>query len=360
MYGLNSVSDRLGTGKRACVRRTTSPYRPLISSGELPSALARARFVAPAAMRSTKRRIDLDVLETASLGFRANTTIRSTSSALFPLSSPIWNHAWAPRSASAEVVLSPTLLRRCRFSKIGIMNDGTIVVAGATGNLGGRIARALVERRASVRALVRQGTTPDRLERLQQLGVTIASVDWSHASQLTLACSGASCVVSALQGLRDVIVGTQSVLLDATVKAGVPRFIPSDYSIDFTKFPPGENRNLDLRRDFHKRLDQTSISATTILNGAFADMLTGQMPLILFKLKRVLYWGDADQRMDFTTMDDTATFTASAALDPSTLAFYELLSARELAAVVSEVTGKRFRLFRAGGLGMLGALIEVA
>jgi nucleoside-diphosphate-sugar epimerase len=126
----------------------------------------------------------------------------------------------------------------------------------------------------------------------------------------------------------------------------------------------GENRNLDLRRDFHKRLDQTSISATTILNGAFADMLTGQMPLILFKLKRVLYWGDADQRMDFTTMDDTATFTASAALDPSTPRFLRIagdqLSARELTAVVSEVTGKEFRLFRAGGLGMLGALIKVA
>ena len=155
------------------------------------------------------------------------------------------------------------------------MNDSTIVVAGATGNLGGRIVRALVERGANVTALVRQGTTPDRLERLQQLGVTIASVDFSSPSQLTLACSGASCVVSALQGLRDVIVETQSVLLDAAAKAGVPRFIPSDYSIDFTKFPPGENCNLDLRRDFHKRLDKTSISATTIFNGAFADMLTG-------------------------------------------------------------------------------------
>jgi hypothetical protein len=43
-------------------------------------------------------------------------------------------------------------------------------------------------------------------------------------------------------------------------------------------------------------------------------MLTGQMPLILFKWKRVLHWGSADQRMDFTTMDDTAAFTASAAL----------------------------------------------
>ncbi|NIO29715.1 MAG: NmrA family NAD(P)-binding protein [Candidatus Latescibacteria bacterium] len=244
------------------------------------------------------------------------------------------------------------------------MNDSTIVVAGATGNLGGRIARALRERGASVRALVRHGTALDKIERLQKLGVAIARIDLSNASEVIPACSGASCVVSALQGLRDVIVEKQTALLDAAIKAGVPRFIPSDYSIDFTKFPPGENRNLDLRRDFHKRLDKTSISATTIFNGAFADMLTGQMPLILFKLKRVLYWGDADQRMDFTTIDDTAAFTASAALDPSTPRILRIagdqLSARELTAVVSEVTGKKFRLFRAGGLGMLGMLIKVA
>jgi hypothetical protein len=68
--------------------------------------------------------------------------------------------------------------------------------------------------------------------------------------------------------------------------------------------------------------------------------------------------------MDFTTMDDTAAFTASAALDSSTPRFLRIagdrLSARELTAVVSEVTGKEFRLFRAGGLGMLGTLIKVA
>ncbi len=244
------------------------------------------------------------------------------------------------------------------------MNGATIVVAGATGNLGGRIVRALLERGASVRALVRQGTARDRLDRLQGLGIAVVSADLSGASQVTPACSGASCVVSALQGLRDVIMDAQTVLIEAAIKANVPRFIPSDYSIDFTKFPPGENRNLDLRRDFHKRLDKSSISATTIFTGAFADMLTGQMPLILFKRKRVLYWGDADQRMDFTTIDDTAAFTASAALDPSTPRFLRIagdqLSARELTAVVSEVTGTEFRLFRAGGLGMLGTLIKVA
>jgi nucleoside-diphosphate-sugar epimerase len=239
-----------------------------------------------------------------------------------------------------------------------------ILVAGATGNLGERIINALLDRGAEVRAVIRSGCDIEKLNKLEKLGVKIFTVNMSNVEEISNACIGVFCVVSALQGLHEVIVDTQRVLLDAAIAAGVPRFIPSDYSIDFTKFPHGENRNLDLRRDFHKHLDKTSISATTIFNGAFAELLTGQMPLILFKLKRILYWGDADQRMDFTTMDDTAAFTASAALDPSTPRILRIagdqVSARELTAVMSEVTGKKFRLLRAGGLGMLGTLIKIA
>jgi uncharacterized protein YbjT (DUF2867 family) len=239
-----------------------------------------------------------------------------------------------------------------------------ILVAGATGNLGERIINALLARGSEVRAVVRSGCDVEKLNKLEKLGVKIFTVNMSNVEEISNACIGVFCVVSALQGLHEVIVDTQRVLLDAAISAGVPRFIPSDYSIDFTKFPPGENRNLDLRRDFHKYLDKTSISATTIFNGAFAELLTGQMPLIFFKLKRILYWGNADQRMDFTTMDDTAAFTANAALDPSTPRILRIagdqVSARELTTVMSEVTGKKFRLFRAGGLGMLGTLINVA
>ncbi len=241
---------------------------------------------------------------------------------------------------------------------------GTVVLAGATGRLGGRIARALVDRGGSVRALVRPSASREKRERLERLGATTAGVDFGDVSELTRACAGASCVVSALQGLRDVIVDLQTVVLDAAVGAGVPRFVPSDYSIDFTKLTPGGNRNLDLRREFHHRLEDRPIAVTTVFCGAFADMLTREMPLVLFGLKRVLCWGDPDQRMDFTTMDDTAAFTASAALEASTPRFLRIagdqLSARELAAVASEVTGERFRLFRAGGLGTLGMLIWIA
>jgi nucleoside-diphosphate-sugar epimerase len=244
-----------------------------------------------------------------------------------------------------------------------IMKTTTILVAGGTGDLGGRIIKALLKRGADVRAIVRSSTDDAKVQKLEKQGVKVIRVNMSDISELTQACMGASCLISALQGLHDVIVEMQSVLLDAAVAAGVPRFIPSDFSSDFTKLSVGDNRNFDLRREFHERLNKASIAATSIFNGAFTDLLTGQMPLILFKLKRVLYWGDADQRMDFTTMDDTAAFTASAALDPSTPRFLRIagdqLSARELTAVVSEVTGKKFRLFRAGGLGMLSTLIKV-
>lgn len=241
--------------------------------------------------------------------------------------------------------------------------DNTIVLAGATGNLGGRIARAILKRGANVRAIVRHNSDPDKVEELRKLGAAIADVDFNSIPDVTGACLSGSCVISALSGLRDVIVEAQTFLLNAAVKAKVPRFIPSDYSIDFTKLPPGTNRNLDLRREFHERLDKAPIAATSILNGMFLDLLTGQAPIILFKLKRVVYWEDANQLLDFTTMDDTAEFIAAAALDSSTPRFLRVtgdqISARGLMRVVSEITGKKFSLFRAGGLRRLETLIKI-
>jgi nucleoside-diphosphate-sugar epimerase len=238
----------------------------------------------------------------------------------------------------------------------------TIVVAGATGNLGGRIVGALVKRGANVCALLRPGTSTDRVKMLERDGVRIAKVDMLSVSELTRVCAGASCVVSALQGLRDVIVETQSVLLDAAIAAGVPRFIPSDYSIDFMKLPAGLNRNLDLRRTFHERLDVASIAATSILNGAFSDLLTSRMPLLGFEARRVSYWESADQRLDFTTMDDTASFTAAAALDataPKVLRIAgDQISARELTTLAGELTRIPFELVRMGSLDDLAAIIQ--
>ena len=193
--------------------------------------------------------------------------------------------------------------------------NSLILVAGGTGALGGRIIEALLRRGASVRAVVRPGTDPARVAALTRRGVEVRPADLSDAAALTAACAGASCVVSVLAGLHEVIVEGQTALLQAAVAAGVPRFIPSDFCSDYTQQPAGLNRNFDLRREFQASLDAAPIVATSIINGAFAEVLTYNIPLLDFKRQQVGYWEDADWKIDFTTMDDTAAFTAAAALD---------------------------------------------
>jgi uncharacterized protein YbjT (DUF2867 family) len=244
------------------------------------------------------------------------------------------------------------------------MEQQRIVLAGATGTLGGRIARELRKRGASVCAIVRPGTSGERLARLRQQQVEIVEADLHDRAEIVRACKGAACVVSTLLGLDKVLIDAQGALLDAAVEAGVPRFIPSDFAMDFTKIAPELNRNFDIHRKFWERLDRSPIRSTSILNGAFMNLLTGEAPLVLFKIKRVLYWGEnADQLLDFTTMDDTAAYTAEAALDPDAPRILriagEQISAAGLASAASEVSGKTFRLLRGGSLGRLRRIIKI-
>lgn len=229
----------------------------------------------------------------------------------------------------------------------------TILVAGGTGNLGGRIVNELLKKGAEVRVVVRSDSAVDKIEKLEESGAEIVRVDMNNVSELAKACEGVSCVVSALAGLHDVIIDTQSTLLDAAVTAGVPRFISSDFSSDFTQLSEGDNRNFDLRREFHQYLAKAPIAATSIFNGAFAELLTYNIPFLDMKKKTVGYVEDADWKVDFTTMDDTAAFTAAAALDTETPRYLRIasfqISANELAPLASEITGEHFEAYRMMG-----------
>src|SRR5580698_3782027 len=238
----------------------------------------------------------------------------------------------------------------------------TVVVAGATGSLGGRIVKSLVSKGADVRATVRKGTASDKLDKIRNLGANVIEVDLSNLDQIREACTDASCVISALSGLRDVIVDTQRVLLEGSVLAKVPRFIPSDFSANYTHWPQYENRTLDLRREFKSILDKAPIRSTSILNGAFLDLLVWGFPAFNPKARTVTYWGDPDKKLEFTKLDDIAAFAAHAALDPSTPRMLKIvgerISARELAVLASELTGKKFDLIDGGSIETLSERIS--
>lgn len=239
----------------------------------------------------------------------------------------------------------------------------TVLVAGATGDLGGRIVRALRQHDTVVRVLTRSNSSSAADRLAAEDGVEVVRADYGDHAALTSALRGVDVVVSAVSGTRPVIVDAQRALLAAAVEAGVARFIPSDYAADYRSITPGTNRNFELRREFAADLDAAPIRATSILNGAFTDMLTGQAPLILFDRRRVLFWSSADQVLDFTTKDDVARTTALVALDPAAPRVVEVagdrVTSRSVADTMSRLTGTPFRLQWAGTAGTLSAMARV-
>ncbi len=238
----------------------------------------------------------------------------------------------------------------------------TVLLAGATGDLGQRILRELLTHDVRVRVLTRPGRrgaapfgTDDRVE------VVVAA--YSDHAALTEAARGVDVVVSAVSGTRSVIVDAQRALLAATVEAGVPRFIPSDWSADYRSIDVGSNRNFELRREFAADVDAAPVRATSVLNGMFTELLAGDAPLILFGRHKVLYWSSPDQVLDFTTKDDVARVAALVALDPDAPRVVEVagssMTAREIATTMSELTGVPFGLQWAGTTATLSAMSKV-
>jgi len=105
-----------------------------------------------------------------------------------------------------------------------------ILVVGATGRLGGRIARALLAAGRTVRVLARPGRD---VEALRSAGADVAGGDLQDTASLAAACDGVETVVttanSARRGGGDTVEtvdreGTRH-LIDAAGSSGVRHFV---------------------------------------------------------------------------------------------------------------------------------------
>src|SRR5215213_4749119 len=110
------------------------------------------------------------------------------------------------------------------------MQDGKILVVGATGRVGGAAAELLLEAGFEVRALVRR---PEKGERLRSLGAELAVGDATAPDTLGPAVQGCSGIFSALAAgpgrgaPEDVEYRGNMNLLSAARSAGVGHFVYS-------------------------------------------------------------------------------------------------------------------------------------
>ena len=236
-----------------------------------------------------------------------------------------------------------------------------VLVVGATGRLGSKIVRELAALGATIRASHRADSKPEAIATLRDAGVELVVADLHDEAALRRACEGTDVVVSAVIGLRDIILDGQTRLVRAAEAAGVMRMLPSDYAIDFFATRDGDNRNLDLRREFSRIIDASKVRATSVLGGAFMDLLVfGAMgPDPKTGVFRV--WGDPDQPYDFTATDDLAKYVAAVAVDTTSPRVVRVAgdtkSPREIAAIVEDVRRMPVTIERTGSLADLDAKI---
>ena len=198
----------------------------------------------------------------------------------------------------------------------------TVLIAGATGMLGRRIAHyLLLDNKTSVRLLVRPAAPEDAekaslLKQLTDGGAIVIEGDLSEESSLNRATTNVDVVISAVQGGSDIIIDGQLALARAAQRNGVRRFLPSDFALDLFKAPQGAPM-FDMRREADAKLDVMDLEVIHVLTGGFMDTILDPQAANVVNIHEgtAHYWGTGEEPFNLTTIDDTARFTSKIAVD---------------------------------------------
>lgn len=242
----------------------------------------------------------------------------------------------------------------------------TILLAGATGMLGNRIAHHLIsEPDAKLRLLVRGGGDHSKraaLEPLLNRGAEVVEGDLGNGASLDRATQGVDVIISAVQGGPDVIIDGQGALAEAGKRNGVRRILPSDFGLDVFKATPGEHFAFNARATADEKIAALGLEHIHMLQGGFMDLFGPGSPLIDYDKGTVTFWGDGTQPIEVTSVDDTARMTARVALDRKVasgkFAFCgDKVSFQQAADVAEALTGKTFQRHSLGSEADLRAVM---
>jgi uncharacterized protein YbjT (DUF2867 family) len=243
----------------------------------------------------------------------------------------------------------------------------TILLAGATGRFGSRIAHHLVAHPdARVRLLVRGiASNKGKLERLVKGGAELIEGDLADPASLDRATRGVDVIVSAVQGGTNVIVDGQVALAKAGKANGVRRILPSDYALDLFKATTGEHAMFDMRAEADRRIAALGLEQINVLQGGFMDMFLPGHGAIDLDAGTISFFGDGIRPIEVTSVEDTARMVARVALDRDVhagkFAFAgDHISFREAGAIVAGATGRPVKPVSLGSEADLRAAMGAA
>ncbi|KAK6531189.1 hypothetical protein TWF281_008014 [Arthrobotrys megalospora] len=193
----------------------------------------------------------------------------------------------------------------------------TVGIAGITG----KFARVLVASLLTYPEVKIRGYCRDPSKVSANLSsnpnISLIKGDGFDTSAIATFVSGCDVVVCCYLGDDKLMVDGQKLLIDACAENGVPRYVASDWSLDYTKLEFGQLFPKDPMKHIKAYLDaQNKVKGVHILVGAFMDPFFSPAFGIWDPATTTFrYWGTGDEIWEGTTYENAAEYTAAVCVD---------------------------------------------
>ncbi len=194
----------------------------------------------------------------------------------------------------------------------------TVGIAGFTGKFARLLASSLLEQSpdVSIRGFARDPSKVDS-SAFSTANIQLFQGDAYDVEKIRPFVHGCDVVVCCYLGDDNLMIEGQKLLIDVVEEEDVPRYVASDWSLDWTKLKMGELFSKEPCQRIKAYLDRKqNVKGVHILVGGFTDVLFAPF----FKIwdrdnKTFRYWGNGDEVWECTTYLNSAQYTAAVCLD---------------------------------------------
>jgi uncharacterized protein YbjT (DUF2867 family) len=197
-----------------------------------------------------------------------------------------------------------------------------ILVAGATGHVGGEVCRLLAGQGQSVRALVRRESDPARVAALQSLGVETVEGDLRDEASLHRACIGVDAVISTASATQPRAAGDtvnnvdgagQIALVDSARAAGAARFVFVSYSGGIDEDSPLQTS----KRSVEDHVMESGMNWTILRPTAFMEVWLTAAVGFDVPGRSVTVYGSGGAPVSYVSLFDVAAFCVESLRNPA-------------------------------------------
>ncbi|KAJ5726769.1 NmrA-like family protein [Penicillium malachiteum] len=210
------------------------------------------------------------------------------------------------------------------------MGSITVGIAGITGKFARCVVGHLLKQpNITIKGYCRDSKKlPPGLLASERITITQGQSDDNGA--LRTFARGSDVVVCCYLGDHKLMVDGQKALIDACEAEAVPRYVASDYSLDFTKLEFGQLPAKDPMKHIQAYLKTKKVQGVHVLIGIFMETFFSSL-LGVWNADQASfsYWGSGEEMWESTTYDNAAQFVAAVTQDPTAVGVQRFLGDRK-------------------------------